>query len=201
MEKIDRLGWFCKNANINLKLLPTVQHELYNLLLSECEINSQKVPVQIAVKSWDKFSSSCPILVKFLELKKVSNYFKYLIFGINQNQNLPIHVDTFDKSAYLSEIALNIPVLNCADSYTVFYEAKPTNEYTLNYVSESYPEAARGHIYDTNSAIEIGRIDSSIPHWVNITFPHSAEINHNLLRINSSIRFKPDIVDNLLINL
>jgi len=200
MEKIDRLGWFCKNANVNIKLLPTIQKELYNLLLSECDLAKQKKLVQIANKSWEKFNHFCPTLKKFLELKKVCSYMKYIAFTISENKNVPIHVDAFDKGV-LSEIALNIPVLNCSDSYTIFYDAQPTNNYTTDYASESYPEAARGHIYDLNSAIEIGRFNSNVAHWVNITFPHSSYVSHNSLRINSSIRFTPNIVDNILINL
>jgi hypothetical protein len=102
---------------------------------------------------------------------------------------LPIHIDDPEFNV---NVALNIPVQGCRDSYTVWYDAE------IDF-SANIPDYATDGIYNPGGRVikgqakEIDRIDSGDPSWVNISVPHQGIYIGGQERINASIRFTSDI--------
>ncbi len=115
---------------------------------------------------------------------------KYLAFITgNQGTSLPLHVDTLDWTT--RSYGLNVPVLNCEQSWTVFYRAqidRPTQE-------DATDPRASAWFCDPDTAEEIDRIESVRPHWINVCVPHRPMVMHQQPRILASFRFGPEVHD------
>jgi hypothetical protein len=111
--------------------------------------------------------------------------------GDARHKDSPIHVDTEDWQS--RSYALNMPVINCEDSHTVFFEATiPDSDAYLSGDSTGY-KTARG--FKEEGSREIGRWNVESPAWVNVTIPHRAENSNPDLRLIISSRFWPEIHD------
>jgi len=97
----------------------------------------------------------------------------------NKGQSLPLHVDTLDWKRIC--YGLNIPVLNCEDTYTVFYEAK------LKDRAYSDKERKTAYICEEDGAVEIDRVECKNPMWINHTLPHKPIMKHDKPRIMASL--------------
>jgi len=193
--------WHYKKAKVPASLINPIAIELQTLLSLHYDIDKEQNPIQISEENFDNLIKHCPTLKSILEFSKLSDCFIRIVFTISKNMHLPMHVDECLGDKMFSNYVLNFPVLNCNDTFTTFYDASLTSDYTTEWASESYPDAVYGRKCDSTTAKEIARFDSSMPHWMNIEIPHAAEINHNKLRINSSIRFSNDIINKVLIKL
>lgn len=111
-----------------------------------------------------------------------------------------VHVD--DKDWKVTCFALNLPLKNCENSYTVWYETKELE-------GESIPDSKNssdpyyffqkvGGYHEHQLVREIGRWEVSNPAFVNIGIPHRPESLHNELRLLMSLRFSPELFDYLL---
>ena len=118
-----------------------------------------------------------------------SSYFATVNSGNNNNNQWVVHVDDKDSN-YLS-YALNLPILNCEDSYTVWYDVKPDSE-KIGWVKhyENVPCFLPEDIIK-----EIGRMPATQSAFVNISIPHRPEVMHNNPRIVLTTRFKPELHD------
>jgi hypothetical protein len=92
------------------------------------------------------------------------------------------------------DIAMNIPMVRCEGTYTVWYDAKIVDQELPTYaIGSEIVKIAR--VCDPRTAVEIGRCDSNIPHWINVNVPHRPETHHDQLRMAASIRFSPSPID------
>jgi len=111
--------------------------------------------------------------------------------GEKRLKDSPIHVDSEDwqTRAY----ALNIPLINCENSHTVWYDTKEYDEdaYSGDDQKVKGYKTARGFKPETSK--EIGRLETNNPAWINVSIPHRAENNNNDLRLVLSTRFWPEI--------
>ena len=98
-----------------------------------------------------------------------------------------IHVDSEDWET--RSYALNIPVINCEDSYTVWYDV---TEYDFQHQDALY-KAARG--YDLATSTEIGRMPASKTALINVAVAHRPVTNNPNTRLLISTRFYPEIHD------
>ena len=94
----------------------------------------------------------------------------------------------------IRNIALNIPVLNCDETYTVFYDAKFPDEHKMPTVGDTI-YARHSEVVEEDTAVEIDRCPSNRANWINVYQPHAPLSTHNLPRIMFSIRFKPELFD------
>lgn len=114
--------------------------------------------------------------------------------GNTRIEDSPIHVDHTDWNVRC--FALNMPIINCQDSYTVFYEANtatptaPIPEWITD--ASSYKV---GGSYREEDCIEIGRHNVEHPAWVNVGIPHRAVNNNPNMRLIISTRFYPEVHD------
>lgn len=103
----------------------------------------------------------------------------------------PIHID----SENWVEICygLNIPVINCEGTYTVWYDAEIADQYVD---SIGVPKAAMTKYIDhTKPITEVARLEITQAAWVNVSIPHAPRSTHNKPRAVFSARFAPELHD------
>ena len=193
--------WLYHPANLNMDLLPVIQKEL--IKLSVVTKKNNLVPYTstfVEIKNLKLIELMCPVLIQ--ELKKLELYDTFgliAIISVDCSKEFPPHVDVGD------DIAMNIPLINCEGTYTVWYDAKIIDQELPSYaIGSEIVKIAR--ICDPRTAVEIGRCDSTIPHWINVNVPHRPETHHDKLRMAASIRFLPsplndgELWSNLILN-
>lgn len=114
--------------------------------------------------------------------------------GETRLKDSPIHVDHTDWNVRC--FALNMPVVNCQESYTVFYEAN--SQTPTAPIPEWITDAASyrvGGSYREEDCREIGRHNVEHPAWVNVGIPHRAINNSPDMRLIISTRFYPEVHD------
>ena len=132
---------------------------------------------------------------EFINLLKILNLYDRWALTIFSptaepyNKKFIAHIDNKDwvKRSY----GLNLPVQNCHDSSTVFYKTK-TQEGICG-IMPWYPEAPC--FLDDQLDEELGRLPSSQPAFVNVTYPHRPQTDHGLPRLIASTRFHPELHD------
>jgi len=144
----------------------------------------------------DILKNECPTYTAYL--KEIGLYDKWcrtVFIGTKTEKRLedsPIHVDSEDWESRC--YALNIPVVNCEDSYTVWYDVQEYDEEAYSGDDERIGhKSARG--FKPQTSTEIGRLNSNIPAWINVAIPHRAENSNPNLRFLVSTRFYPEIHD------
>jgi hypothetical protein len=145
----------------------------------------------------DKHDLPCedqaPVLYDVLRRMQIDDAWSILAFiVVGGNKEFPIHID--DHAEAWTTLGLNIPVFNCNNTKTVWYDTIPEENHDMpDYISALTPHAG---VVSTKcvatNAKEIGSVDANVPHWVDVSVPHAPVCNHSKLRINSSLRFKFD---------
>jgi hypothetical protein len=182
--------WLYKPANINQEWYTQIRGELLQVFkygFTGVPINTIKSQFVIPA-SKDYVVENCPTLMR--QLKEYDLFDHFLILAmiiVGPDDSYPVHVDTINQG--FMSVGLNIPVLNCEDSYTAWYDADILYHESFN----SSIIAAKGYTTaipcDDDNAVEIARCDANQPHWINVVKPHNAVCNHKKLRVNSSLRF------------
>jgi len=180
--------WLYHPASINQ--LPAVQKEL--IKLSVITRKDNLVPYTstfVEVSNLDLINKTCPVLVQELQRLQLHDTLVFIaLISVDCSKEFPPHVDVGD------DIAMNIPLINCEGTNTVWYSAEIVDKELPKYAIGS--EIARqARVCDPRTAVEIGRCDSSIPHWINVNVPHRPETHHDQLRLAASLRFFPSPLD------
>jgi hypothetical protein len=178
--------WLYHPANLDDNLLPQIQKELKKFFLSNK--NQSLVPMTSTyIEYYD--ITTCPTLIQQLEQWDLYTKFWGLAFiSVDSTKIFPPHVDAD------VDCALNIPVFNCEGTYTVWYDGVITDNELPDY-AKGIKIAEISRIADPKTVKEIGRCDSSIPHWLNINVLHRPETTHDQFRVAASLRFTPEPLD------
>jgi hypothetical protein len=184
--------WHYKYASIGAQ--NEFKSEFYAMvkkLIDLKSINSSK----IFYYREDVIKDHCPVFYKHLE----SIYLDTLLCGagiiiVYPGQKFPIHVD--HDYQLNQQVGLNFPVLNCENSYTVWYEnvTKKSN-LNKNVSGNSYTDQIQE--YDGDDPVEVARCESIRPIWINSGLPHAAESHNPNMRITMSVRFHKEILEML----
>lgn len=129
-----------------------------------------------------KFLDFCPEIQKSLT-ESGFNPVRFNLYKTIKNGDSQVHIDT---TAYNCRI--NIPILNCEDTHTVFYEAEPlkqvVQENKLPFI-----------LCNQETAIEVERFTLDSPTVLRTDVPHKVIMNDNKTpRISLTIRCIPDPV-------
>lgn len=103
-------------------------------------------------------------------------------------ENPSVHIDHYDPEQRC--YGLNIPLVNCEGTYTIWYDATINREPVTTEVEDLM--AARLAEHD-KPYTEIDRLEASTPAWVNVCIPHAPYSDHNETRVLISARFTPEI--------
>jgi hypothetical protein len=107
--------------------------------------------------------------------------------SVDTSKEFPPHIDTLD-------VGLNIPLYNCDNTYTVWYDAKILDQpFPDHVIGTEVVKAAR--IVDKKNAVEIDRVEANRPLWINTNVAHKPESHHDKLRMVASIRFWPEPIN------
>lgn len=138
-----------------------------------------------------RIESKVPSYAKFLKSIGLLDRWQYsAVIVTTGNDEFPIHVDALDWTERC--YALNLPIQNCDDSYTIWYDAKVNTDPIPGDETSNRLLARFCH---PENAIEIARMPASTSAWVNIALPHRPVTDHNKLRAIVSARFKPELHD------
>jgi len=143
---------------------------------------------------------NCFRLKKFLiDINLLDRWNGVGISVLKNKESLNIHSDSLKKNRIF---ALNIPICNCNNSYTIWYQKKnlDTRPQFKYYVSESVHGICYFE-YRDDDVTEIDRLDCSIPAFVNIKIPHRGISLNNKKRFLISLRFEPELTLEEIINL
>jgi hypothetical protein len=181
--------WMYRQANLDTGKLPGIQKELLKLLVMTKKQNLVEYTSTFVTVEKDLVCKTCPLMMEELCRLGLHNNFSVLAFiSVQSDNDFPPHVDV------ACDIGLNIPLINCKGTYTVWYDGKIKDQTVPIYVIGSKSvEVSR--IADPMTVTEIGRCDASIPHWINVNMFHRPETHHDKLRIAASLRFDPNPVD------
>lgn len=182
--------WLYHEPSLNPELLPAIKKELLKLFIQtkkDALVSYTSTAVEICHK--ELMRNTCTTLMQeFQRLGIYNNFFVITFISVESTREFPPHVDVG------VDIALNIPLINCEGTYTVWYDGKIKDQSLPDYaIGTSIVKITR--VVDPRTAVEIGRCDSNIPHWINVNMLHRPETHHNQLRVAASIRFNPEPLD------
>ena len=185
--------WLYHSPALDADALPVIQKELIKLSIrtradmlvpytSTFAVYGYSAPERKNVFDW------CPVLVQELLRLKLLGSFHWIGFvSVDASKEFPPHIDTLD-------VGLNIPLSNCDDTFTVWYDAKILDQSFPKHVIGS-PLVENARIVDKKNAVEIGRVESNRPLWLNTNVAHRPETHHDKLRMAASIRFYPEPIN------
>lgn len=94
--------------------------------------------------------------------------------------------------------AINLPVYNCEDGYSVWYNAEQMGSIAESASGKSSNQAAEYIPYMHAGAVELARVSNTHPIWFNTAVPHRGINTSNRPRIILTLRFDcPINVDTL----
>ena len=132
--------------------------------------------------------SNVPSYVKLItDLGLIDRWVYSAVIITEGGKKFPIHVDALDWKNRC--FGLNLPIQNCHDSWTVWYDAKVDQTPKLSDERES------ARICIEKDAREVCRMPANTPAWTNNTIPHRPYTEHNELRVIVSARFSPELHD------
>jgi hypothetical protein len=188
--------WLYKPANLTKQETKLIQFELLGFLKNFCKENNTNflsLTNQFICLTRDHLFNNLhnlPTLNKVLSRMQIKHFFKSIGFiVVNENKYFPIHIDHYDTE--WMNVGLNIPVLNCDGSRTVWYDSMPDdNDEMPEYIGEITKISSSVSVKCIQDNVkEIGSCDANKPHWINIAVPHAPRCTHSKLRINASLRF------------
>lgn len=167
--------------------LEKIQHEFLPLRVMYIDKISVFNPL-----SKDELKDKVPEFCKFL--KSVDLYDRWITTSmctIPPHQNYPLHIDSLHCEERF--IALNIPIINCDNTFTAWYEAE---------IDKLIWDKLHGHIditYDAachckwETSKEVKRVESYEPMLINVSVPHSVFNPNDKYRFLVSSRFTPEL--------
>ena len=148
-----------------------------------------------------------PILQNWLNANnKIKDRWASCYFSIVNNGSCPIHVDYTKPDKC---IAINIPLIDCDDSWTVWYEADIDTSMPIKSIlhdnqsqnllmPDEHEQSDKKYVSGYNSfwcqeniAKEIDRARCDTPMIVNISIPHRPVVDHQRLRVLFTLRLIP----------
>ena len=177
-------------ANLDPAKFLNIQKELLKLfLITKKENLVPYTSTFVEINDKELMQTTCTTLMQeFQRLGIYNNFFVISFISVKNDREFPPHVDVG------VDIALNIPLINCEDTYTVWYDGKLKDQGLPTYAIGS-PIAEISRVADPRTVTEVGRCDSSIPHWINVNMLHRPETHHDQFRVAASVRFDPEPVD------
>jgi hypothetical protein len=188
MFKLEkRPDWFYKILEIDN--LEQIQKELVSILYSKCpdfDIPTDTIKYIPILKT--EIEPHAPLYTNYIKSLGLLHKWKISLIVIVSNiskENIHIDHTDYNQRCY----GLNLPLINCEDTYTVWYDAVLENK--------SPPNA--GSLYNARNIRtdlpyhEIGRLEVSNPAWINVGIPHVGENKKDKPRAIISARFSPEV--------
>jgi len=208
----ENAKWFYKPVEI--ADLEKIQQELMPVLREKVpDIDSKIIFGGYKHVTKNELILFAPTLIEVVKKLGVFDRLSYATFVIAANKRISnkipfnIHIDHYDWR--IISYALNIPILNCENTYTVWYDTELDTDIE-GYIKVNTgisPEAWSDENLSIDKiaspiiqkkgtvATEIARLHSINPAWVNISIPHAPINTTNEPRVLISLRFSPELHD------
>jgi hypothetical protein len=181
--------WLYHEPNIDVDTLDTIKKELLKLSVANKPHNLVEYTSTFVAADRQLTHKLCPMLIKELTRLELLKDFDFVaLISVVGQKEFPPHVDVG------TEVGLNIPLINCENTYTVWYDAKIMDQELPEYAIGS-EIAHMARVCEPRTAKEIGRCDASRPWWINTNVPHRPETHHSEFRLAASVRFYPDPIN------
>jgi hypothetical protein len=170
-------GWYF--SYVNIPNFEDIRLELVNLIstgIRSYQTNSQYYNVL------KKDINNCPKFFEYLNDTKLINKFNRILFSTNIPRQPVAHVDGYNEKTK-NHFSLNLPLIDCENSYTVFYEF---NGKHLYFNPETYDYYAW---MSFDKVKEISKVECNKPVLVNTTILHCGSTDKSSRTI-AGIRFK-----------
>ncbi len=186
-QKTQQPTWLYKP--IEVKNLAQIQNEILPILLRKMP-NFIHEPYDFFQLLPEDIITYAPSYVEFIKTFGIyERWYMSAVITTNKGIDFPIHVDSRDWNTVC--YGLNIPIINCEGSYTVWYDTEIGGPF---HPPGDFRERAC-HQKEGSPAKEIGRWDANKPAWINVSIPHRPESAHIKPRAVLSARFEPDLHD------
>lgn len=185
--------WYYRKCAIDPELLLAIQSELVPAM-EQLVPGYTEIRGQFARSSVSVIKEISPSTTKFIEsIGLLDRWTDVSIITANNNHPFrwPIHVD---DSTYSRCIALNIPILNCENSYTAWYESNEPIKRSADPKSLT-TEQAYSLYYADDKSKEVMRMDANQCAFINVALPHRPVVEHTKPRVLISTRFSPELFD------
>lgn len=166
-------------AQIQKEILPIILKKIPNFMFAQPDF------YRLLPEDIEPFA---PSYIEFI--KKFGIYERWTMSAVvttGKGLDYPIHIDS--KNWHKICYGLNIPIINCEDTYTVWYDAEIAGPM---HAEGDFRESAC--IQKENTiAKEIDRWSANKPAWINVSVPHRPVSAHVKPRANLSARFDPEL--------
>jgi hypothetical protein len=181
-------GWYY--SYVDIPNYEEIKQELLDLYKSGI-VSTRSNPDYYNVSVGD--IKNCPKLFQYLSIVGVFDKFSRVLFSTNVPRTDVVHVDGYHPTTK-NHFSLNIPLIDCEDSYTAFYKYCGNH---LRFKIETYHHYAS---MSMDKVEEIARVECTRPVLVNTTILHRG-LTNKLTRTLASIRFHPALTVEELRNL
>jgi hypothetical protein len=198
--------WFY--SPIDIPNLEQIQKEFVDLFWTKL---GDKVPEGSSFLILDDDRSGYPAFIEYINAHGLENKWYTVGFSVTNNKaEFPVHVDYVEgQERYIS---LNIPIINCLNSYIVWYEAELSEMGRISIYKDSihnivFPDDDSTDTYEANGAFwcknpsELLRVECAEPMLIHVGRPHRPIVEHNELRVLVTVRFRPELTNENLLNL
>jgi hypothetical protein len=185
----EKPSWFYKL--IEIKNFVEIQEELKQALYQINPNFDNEIP-NYFYHPKDKLETLVPKYMEYMDSIGVLHRWRgSSIISTNYGMKFPIHIDS--ENWLEVSYGLNIPVINCEGTYTVWYDATVSTTYVdkLGVPKERMTK----YIDNTKPIVEIERLEMIQPAWINVSIPHAPVSTHNKPRAIFSARFEPELHD------
>ena len=183
-----------KPAAIDPTLLPKIQRECFRMFLT-MQKKSPKGKIFYYFTDFEKefgnLTNLCPVLASELARLKILHLFRRMFFiqWDPSHPPMPIHRDYLPDADTEGHFGLNIPVRGCQDSYTVFYKGELNYDAPWREDAIGTPAANRAIPANESTVVEIDRVSSELPVWINNHVLHAGRTESTRPRMIISLRF------------
>jgi hypothetical protein len=168
--------WLYRKCAIEPELLTSIQSELAPAI-EQLVPGYTEIRGQFARANLDQVKDFSPSLVKFIDSLGLLDRWTDVSIITANNQH-----------------PFRWPILNCAGSYTAWYECDEPVK------SSADPKSLNGAqvyslYYAEDKSREIERMDADQCAFINVARPHRPVVEHDLPRVLISTRFSPELFD------
>lgn len=195
----EKLNWLYKP--ISIPNITEISQELQQVIEENPLIMEGLPGYDLIINSNDILKKSAPKFVQLLRDLNLYDRWEYSGWSTSDKAGAVAIVHT-DYNWPDRSYALNIPVLNCHDSWTVWYETNPNSgvttlrKYKDSILPEKWQDYYPGQQWRDEDVLgELDRMPATQAAFVNISVPHRPVNLHEEKRVLLSTRFLPELWD------
>jgi hypothetical protein len=195
--------WLFRKVQVDKDELIIIQNNLKNFVYktigSTLKIPTSFIPSFFFIEPSviENYSPAYASLLKKLNLydRWVQSGLSFTLKKFNRKKS-GVHIDHYDTN--IRCFSFNIPLLNCHDSYTVFYRSKTEclgKRFNIHQMYRWEDHKNSLSIENEDTLEEIARHSANDCAFINVSVPHQSVTDHDEFRVVLTSRFSPELHD------